>query len=65
MLKPIFNFVSIEKWTLKPKWDSQEYVFSEEGTLGNQELYMGCRMGISGKRNLQISLPLHKERQLS
>lgn len=42
MLKPIFNFVSIEKWTLKPKWDPQEYVFSEEGTLGTRNSIWGA-----------------------
>lgn len=34
--KPTFNFMSIEKCTLKPKWDPKEYVFSEQVTLGDR-----------------------------
>lgn len=36
MPKPMFNFMSVEKCTLKPKWDPQEYVFSEQVTLGDR-----------------------------
>lgn len=36
MPKPIFSFMSIEKCTLKPKWDPKEYVFSEQMTLGDR-----------------------------
>ena len=37
MPKPTFNFMSMGKCTLKPKRDPQEYVLSEQVTLGNRK----------------------------
>ena len=64
MPKPMFNFTSIEKRTQKPKWDPQEFVFSEQVTMRDRNSIRNVEQMVQATAyykysNLQISLPLH------